>query len=742
MGITCDNCKLRKVKCDRVDRIKEQRQIYGENLPDEAVSCSNCIRHSLKCALTKTVSKARTGSRLRQLQRKEAEEQIAQPSDSTNPSFEPSSSAIASLPPSVPDTPNVSAPEHWSAIQRNQTSSADTTPGSLKSKALELNDFEMTHVRSTGLLQVAGLTRHILEACLHAYFKWSAPTSPTIRGRDFSVGYRAFFALYTGSETTDRPVSEGLILGLAAVGAGMLESDAAIGGVGKFVLQRRLLARFLEYLREYRWIERSDEESIDLLAACYSTSFLHIEEGENQAQEGSDPFTRTALSDEFLASLVFKLKLNRAPKLETRAPEDGPRWRTGRGEKLLDDWEAIYRKKLFLSVYYNDGFRAMGTQTHFKIPNDSHDHHMSLYRHPRYDPGFCPYGPLPAEISPHGETQPSFERQYLLAVGSLSSLTRQHAGTFTSTRSQGLGIPVKASMDAFDAWEAWYSSMSDELRVWRRMPVDWNRGSLALPEGYDLFKLIRCVFLDMLYSGTISGAVKSLEDFGFLPDHSTGDTDELLRQKRALCCDTLRRVAKLSRVAGTIGLLRCSPVVCRNQCAGFVLWACDLVMRRSDPEQRNAGGSEGMSREEALSCIDELLYGISTVDSAQGTPVMHAALLEHRNKIGMDSLKQLHIVPDTTPSTVRLPSSDVAELTAGMPANSSNGLLECLETDTLPSSQPLWAAQGYPDAANPSLQATATIPATLQSPFGLSECSGNGNRADDELLDYLLRQNF
>ena len=72
-----------------------------------------------------------------------------------------------------------------------------------------------------------------------------------------------------------------------------------------------------------------------------------MEDGEKEEHD-ADPFERNPLSDEFLASLVFKTKLNRAPKLEPRAPPDGPRWRSGRGEKLLTDGEALQRARTFM----------------------------------------------------------------------------------------------------------------------------------------------------------------------------------------------------------------------------------------------------------------------------------------------------------------------------------------------------------------------------------------------------------
>lgn len=357
MGVSCDNCKVRKVKCDRRERLIRKRETHGPDFASEDVSCSNCIKHSLQCHLTKTKPKPRLGARLKELHQKERERAQDAPSGDLTSTVPSSDSSISAQWSST--TPSTTATSPWEVIQSigNATStkqlsasdfSFDSYPIQPNVFPRQSDDFGMTHVRHAGLFQIPGLNRHLLEAALHGFFKWAGPTAIAVRGRTFSIRYRAFFALLAGQEVTDRPVSEGLILGLAAVGAGMMEADAPLGPMDKFALQKRLRARFLEYLGQYSWAERSDEEGLDLLMASYCMSFLDIEEPEHDGADGDNPLVRRPLSDEFLASLVFKLKLNKGPKLEPRAPADGPRWRTGRGDRLLDDWEIIERKRIFL----------------------------------------------------------------------------------------------------------------------------------------------------------------------------------------------------------------------------------------------------------------------------------------------------------------------------------------------------------------------------------------------------------
>lgn len=207
----------------------------------------------------------------------------------------------------------------------------------------------------------------------------------------------------------------------------------------------------------------------------------------------------------------------------------------------------------------------MSTRRAFKISNDSHDLDYSLPRAPRYDPGFTPHGELPLELSPDGHFQPLFERIYLHYTGRLSLLVRKHGPTFISTRSQGLGVPLQAAIDSHKEFVDLYSELPDDISVWRRIPVDWKDGPAVRPTGYELFKLIRCLFLEMLYHGHMSGAVTAVQDFGWAQDSASSnvDADEFLLDMKVACFDSLRKVAKLSRQMGTMGMLRCSPVVCR-----------------------------------------------------------------------------------------------------------------------------------------------------------------------------------
>lgn len=150
-------------------------------------------------------------------------------------------------------------------------------------------------------------------------------------------------------------------------------------------------------------------------------------------------------------------------------------------------------------------------------------------------------------------------------TGRLGALVRQHGPTFVSTRSQGLGVPLEAAIQAHTQFQLWYDERPEEISVWRRIPQDWRRGVEARPKGYELSKILRCLFIELLFHGLISGSVTAVQDFGFKSssEDSTMDTEKVLLDMKQACLESLRKVAMLCRQLGTMGLLRCSPVVCR-----------------------------------------------------------------------------------------------------------------------------------------------------------------------------------
>lgn len=72
---------------------------------------------------------------------------------------------------------------------------------------------------SAGLFRIPGLDRRTLDTCCAAYFRWSRALNGWVRGDRYTARYRSFFAQWNGLQSSVEPVSELLILAVAAAGA-------------------------------------------------------------------------------------------------------------------------------------------------------------------------------------------------------------------------------------------------------------------------------------------------------------------------------------------------------------------------------------------------------------------------------------------------------------------------------------------------------------------------------------------
>lgn len=639
MNVSCDACKLRKVKCDRKEKLDRKRQTYGnDGFSIDEITCTGCDSHGLVCGLTKKVPKARMGSRLRQLHKASSASSSVEQRGSSNAASSSagnqftvnstSSSALANPNPYGISKLMATSIEDDQAVEWLNNNNS-TAPPILQEPSFAITDWGLTSVKSTGLFGVHGLTRHLLDACLQAYFLWLGPTTNCIRGDEFTERYKAFFDIYNGATPPSvRPASEAYLLAFAATGAGLLESNVPSIEGGKFALQDRLVKAFLIRLHEKKWSQRSDEDTLEMLQACYSLSFLACEDGSYNTDDLVTSLDATPLSDGTLASMALKLKLNRCPRLEPRAPKDGNQWRTGRGEKLVSTTEAMARKRTFLMLYYNDGYRSIAVRRPLTLTNDCHDFRPSDYGVPPYDPGFHPYTLLPPQSHDAQESAQRFAKALHAGAYRLGDIVRRRGPVFVSLRSQSLGVPTREAAQTISELTAYYAERPDELHLESQWPKDWRRGQIARPTGYTMSHLIRSLFFEVLYHGQIMATLTALEDFGQDEDgtRSTFEATQLLSRLTSLAWKSLRIVADLCRKAGSLGVLRAHPVVSRHLSAGYAMWACTQILKGSSSDQPLDPYGARPSDQEILHLVEEITFGISTCDSARGTPAMVKAL--------------------------------------------------------------------------------------------------------------------
>ncbi|CAO1625337.1 unnamed protein product [Parajaminaea phylloscopi] len=653
MGVSCDACKLRKVKCDRNQR--------AEATCDSEAACTNCLDHQLACVWTKPTVKATKGRRLQELRRSRPPQ--ATPASDPRPPTEGHAE-----PKDFAEVVASSSWKHSGSVRHPFTpvSWVATAPAST----------QVPTMRFPGLFQVKGLTRPLLDECVVAYFKWGRISSQWVRGRDFSLRYRAFFDCYNGLQPTVEPVSELLILGVAAAGAGLLENPAAIGtDIDKFELQGNILARFLTQTKQLNWNELTDAESVDLVNASYVCSYLALESGQDEEDEGPEinPYrTPAPLSDEMLASFVFKAKLNRAAKLEERAPADGARWRTGRGAQLLTDEEVGFRIRTFLSLYTHDAIRSIMVGRPHLYTDQMHDVDLNSLVQAPYDPGFSPAGPGPAIVSVETESRRALELPHLIHLRRLGTVAREIGPPFCSVSSQNRGIPNAAIVDGLSSLLAWYRDIPPQSRFEHWVPSDWRRGKDARPEGYQLQRLLSSIWMELLLHGILASIMHLSFKYGVRADPGKSDQETGALSVWRACFDSLSRVARICRVGGTLHILRCSPVVCRNLPTSYALWACEEI--RKSKEGKDNGAAKGRPpSDELLVAVKDIIFGVSTVDSAKDTPSFLHSLQQSLNAVQTldprtaataadedDSLLSL-LSSGTTPSVLESEPSSVAD---------------------------------------------------------------------------------
>lgn len=326
---SCDACKTRKVKCDYERALRDQSPGQGQG---SRVSCSSCRTYGLPCVFTAKLRKQRVGARIDDIRRSVSggSAQSSALSPASAASYD--SDALlrldgASIVDSQPST-NLS------------TDFSSTLPAGAASEQSLL-------IPPPGLLDVPFLTIALLNACLSAYFIWNQPLIPIIRSDEVAKGYEAYVTLSQGGLTATRPISAELLLALGALGASSLEEEGEallFGFWSKHTLQRDLVSQFLQRLRDRSWAQRDDEEALEVLTACWLLSFRDVQ---LLGAVSDDIVTRPPLSREALSTMLFSLQINRAPRLDDRAPFGGGRWRSGRGERLLTDEQASARRRVF-----------------------------------------------------------------------------------------------------------------------------------------------------------------------------------------------------------------------------------------------------------------------------------------------------------------------------------------------------------------------------------------------------------
>ncbi|MCO5553701.1 hypothetical protein L7F22_007227 [Adiantum nelumboides] len=463
-GVSCDACKFRKVKCDRrakIERKREEHANRGLNLDhlEDDVACSVCTAHGLRCTFT-SVTKRRRGRRIVEIQRGQLE----------------------GLPGSGKDEAHGGDDDDFDegALKRGERRKpSDTTRGAIEGPSPVAGSSRGGGISlqpaSKGLFQVSGLTRALLDACVMAYFRYSAPCMPILHVDSFQARYAAFFAIYEGNYNMSvpnvehpsygdqlQPISEILLLAVACIGAGLLEPPIAeVGSSAKFQLQERIALRFQEHLRHDGWGDDYSSERTDVIEAVYIMSdpqLAILDEDEPFAgwdvpadyrdkfkRSPRDPLRLSPTSHEAVVRLMFKLGINRRPKRRKDCPPGDDRVWEALDGSYVSEREVFRRVRIFWSAFCQDTFRSFGQRRSPLINDDDYDQDLPRWL-PRNDGDFNAYFFADAtreKTGQHGDDLAAFSTEFSPFTPS------RFASADPSPASWGIQVPRFSRFDAY-----------------------------------------------------------------------------------------------------------------------------------------------------------------------------------------------------------------------------------------------------------------------------------------------------
>lgn len=212
------------------------------------------------------------------------------------------------------------------------------------------------------------------------------------------------------------------------------------------------------------------------------------------------------------------------------------------------------------ALYLYDAFRAIAVRRAPLFTADSHD--VVIERTPLaqgHDASFIAQGSVPPMLPSNITSQGHFDEVAVGRLRRLGEIVRQHGQTFVSVPSQSRGVPVQNAERALHALMTWSREATADLAFEQFIPRDWQRGRVARPAGHQLQNLLRCVWIDLMFQGQMLAAGHATYEFGIVGPNA----EAVSAQFTTALIDGLFRCAEICKVGGALGVLRCSPVICR-----------------------------------------------------------------------------------------------------------------------------------------------------------------------------------
>ncbi|PWN86935.1 hypothetical protein FA10DRAFT_289042 [Acaromyces ingoldii] len=588
---SCDACRLRKVRCDKKERLDQRAQELGTAsalLPEaevEATACSKCLTQGLRCTFehgSRKRAKLRNGKRILAIQSSQLQQQ-GHPS----PMNEAASTSTLKQPSTCTCSCACSCTCACTCAFAQTSHSAPAA--------------------TNGLLGVEGMTRSLLEQCFKMFFRYVAPIRPILHLDHFWDAYLSYYDQQQQQQQTEQGKAEApvaadelLLLAVAGLGAGLLEpSMASLGSEAKFKLQDRCVERYSVLFEERDWTDWHQRSNAgDVVEAMYlmtdfdeevpqgrrdsheatsgtrgspktSSSYRQMTDvpkggQEHKAKEG--PLRRGIFSHTLLVEMAMSLRVNRAPQRRTDCAEGETRPFRDADGSFITAKELFRRKRIFWVIFTHDTLRCFARRESPRIGDDDYDQDLpklsavdgrskERQEQPRKvragkgaDPliDFSIYqtgdatdpsvNPAPANVTTQPARSVRFDGLYLEHNLRFVFLVRAVAMHFVSPRSQGKGIRVRDVDNAVSALRLWKQELPGELR-WERnvrplaaQHVTEGDARKSAPIGWELARrnAIKALSLQYLYHGTILCLWSAVKDFGLRTGQDVTEQASLL----------------------------------------------------------------------------------------------------------------------------------------------------------------------------------------------------------------------
>jgi hypothetical protein len=544
-GVSCDACKIRRVKCDRIFKIETRLQSESE----ENIACSACTGHGLRCTYIQNAGKSsRRGRRIVSFHQSQTHQQQYQ----------------SHAGPSMGQTDLITNPA-WPVLKEERNirlNSSGTSPYTLTNKAYSI-------AAKDGLFDVEGLTKTLLDDCFQGYFNYFAPCVCYLQMEILAARYTLYFSRLEENHgktipywqeqpddalQTDRPLSELLILAVGCIGASLLELP---DNDFKFRLQDRLALRFQQML-DGDMSRRLELEGTDVVEACYimSDPFLSVIGNSSSPTPREDFLRIRPATTEGIIRLVFELGIHRQPTLRHSIPPNDLRIWQSNGQYITER-EMFRRMRIFWTIFMHHSFRSMREFNAPLIANDAYDWDLPRYtarQDGSYDSVlFCQReqqnSPQPGSSSSaglHGYLEAKNKKVVCLQANHfqdfdiiqiqimlrLAFVIRTVSLKFVSPRSQSRSILVTDIERAVSALTAWYQQLPSK--------ITWETQSDALLRAVDSGQAVsslsaaakrnalKAFFLETLYHANVLNVWHSVDRFGTRMDLDMAETATLL----------------------------------------------------------------------------------------------------------------------------------------------------------------------------------------------------------------------